>query len=251
MSFRKQIIPVALSIILAYSPVAVLAQSSSSTNYRVDQTIFGTGGDLDATSPNYRSRITIGELTIGNTASPNYQAYAGFNTTDEPYLEMVVTSANIDLGYLDTAATKTASATFYVRAWQAGNYSVRTVSDPPTNSSGGHQIAPLAAQTASVAGTEQFGINLVANTTGGPCNAPANFGANPQQVPDNTFSFGVAATGYDTCGLFKYVKNDIVAQSTKSTSVTIYTLSYIFNIDNATPAGQYTFRHNLVATGTY
>ncbi len=245
MSFRKQILPVALSLILAYSPAAVLAQSSSSTNYRVDQTIFGTGGDLDATSANFRSRITIGELTIGNTTSPNYQAYAGFNTTDEPYLEMVVTSANIDLGYLDTAAAKTASATFYVRAWQAGNYSVRTVSDPPTNSSGGYQITPLAAQTASAAGTEQFGINLVANTS------PTTFGANPQQVPDNTFSFGAAAVGYNTANQYKYVKNDIVAQSTQSTSVTIYTLSYIFNINNATPAGQYTFRHNLVATGTY
>jgi hypothetical protein len=246
MRFLKQTrLTIYLSVLLLSVPTGVFAQSSSSSNYRVDQTIFGTGGDLDATSPNYRSRITIGELTIGNTASPNYQAYAGFNTTDEPYLEMVVTAANIDLGYLDTAAARTANATFYVRAWQAGSYSVRTVSNPPTNTSGGYQLTPLASPTASAAGTEQFGINLVANTS------PTTFGANPQQVPDNTFSFGAAAVGYNTANQYKYVKNDIVAQSTKSTSVTIYTLSYIFNINNATPAGQYTFSHNLVATGTY
>lgn len=245
MRVQRQILSGVISLLLIVTPITVAAQSSSSTNYRVDQTIFGTGGDLDATSPGYRSRVTIGELTIGNTASPNYQAYAGFNTTDEPYLEMVVTAANIDLGYLDPTAAKTATATFYVRAWQAGSYSVRTTSNPPTNPSGGHQLTPLAAATASSAGTEQFGINLVANTS------PASFGANPQQVPDNTFSFGAAAVGYNTANQYKYVKDDIVAQSTKSTSVTIYTLSYIFNINNATPSGQYTFVHNLVATGTY
>ena len=89
---------------LVLMPFRIHAQSSSSTNYRVDQTFFGSGGELDASSTNYRARQSAGELTIGNTASANYQAFAGFNTTDEPYLEFFVTASNIDLGYLDTAA---------------------------------------------------------------------------------------------------------------------------------------------------
>lgn len=234
----------------AYAVCPSGAQSCSST-YRVDQTFFGSGGELNACSTGgtgYCSKQTAGELGIGNTCSAGgtgYCAYAGFNTTDDPYLEFVVTGNNIDLGYLDTGSTKTANGTFAVRAWQAGGYVVTTEADPPTNASGGHQITPLASQTASATNNEQFGINLVANT------APTTFGAVPAQSPDNTFSFGQVATGYDTANLYKYVKGDPIALSTKSTSITVYTISYIFNINNVTPSGQYTFRHILVATGTY
>lgn len=227
------------------SASSVSAQSSSSGNYRVDQTFFGSGGETDLNSTNYSGRATAGELAIGETSSLNYRAYAGFNTTDEPYIEFVVTGDNIDLDYLDTAQAKTANGTFYVRAWQSNGYVVRTESDPPTNTFGNQQLTPLSTPTTSVPGTEQFGINLVANTS------PATFGAAPQQVPDNSFSFGAAATGYDIANNYKYVKGDVVAQSPRSTSVTIYTLSYLFNIDEETPSGQYDFSHVLVATATY
>jgi hypothetical protein len=243
--YKQTAFSLALGVILALSPAFVYAQSSSSNNYRVDQTLFGTGGELDAQSDSYRARQTVGELGVGQTDSANYRAFAGFNTTDEPFIEFVVTSANIDLGYLSPNSASTATGTFYVRAWQAGGYVVRSESDPPTNTAGsGSQIAPLTTPTGSSPGTEQFGINLVDNS--GP-----NIGANPQQVPDNTFSFGVAEPDYDTPNLFKHVKGDIVARSLTSTSVTIYTVSYLFNINETTPAGQYTFRHNLVATATY
>lgn len=236
-----------MGVVLSFGlPLAAHAQSSSSTNYRVDQTFFGSGGELDASSTNYRAKQSAGELAIGNACSTSYCAWAGFNTTDDPYIEMVVTGNNIDLGYLDTGSTKTANGVFAVRAWQSGGYVVRTEADPPTNTASiAHPIAPLASQTAAAAGTEQFGINLVANS------APASFGADPQQSPDNTFSFGAAATGYDTPDVFKYAKGDVVAQSTTSTSITVYTISYIFNISNLTPAGQYNFAHTLVVTGTY
>ena len=242
---RHQRLTLALAVLLAVAPVRAFAQSSSSTNYRVDQTIFGTGGELDAQSSNFRSRQTAGELTIGQTDSTNFRAFAGFNTTDEPFIEFVVTGSNIDLGYLSTSYASTASGTFYVRAWQAGGYVIRTESDPPTNPSGsGHQIAPMSTPSASTPGTEQFGINLVDNTT-------PDVGANPQQNPDNTFSFGTAAANYGTPDTFTYNKGDAIAQAVQSTSVTVYTISYIFNINDVTPAGEYTFRHILVATGTY
>lgn len=240
----KQWISFGAALVMLFSPAPILAQSSSSSNYRVDQTFFGTGGELDAQSTSYRARQTLGELTIGNTSSTNYQAYAGFNTTDEPFIEFVVTAASIDLGYLSTSSASTGTGTFYVRAWQASGYVVRTVSDPPTNAQGGHQIAPLSSPTASSPGTAQFGINLKDNST-------PDVGAEPQQVPDATFSFGQASTGYNIANQFKYVKGEPVAESTRSTSITIYTISYLFNISDVTPSGQYTFNHILVATGTY
>lgn len=219
---------------------------SCSNSYSTDQTFFGSGGELNACSAGgtgYCSKQTAGELAIGNTAGTAYQAYAGFNTTDVPFLEFVVTAANINLGVLNTGTTATANGTFSVRAWQSGGYTVVTTSNPPKN--GSYTMVALASPTASAAGTEQFGINLVANTS------PATFGAAPQQLPDSTFSFGTAEPGYNTANLYKYVKNDIIARATKSTSVTTYTVSYIFNINSKTPGGTYTFNHILVATGTY
>lgn len=234
----------------------VFADSSASPNYRVDQTFFGSGGELDANSANYRAKQTAGEVGVGNTASANYQAYAGFNTTDEPFIEFFVTTSNVDIGYLDTASATTTTGTFYVRAWQAEGYAVRTEADTPKNIHGAYNLAPMSAGGASSPGTEQFGINLVKNTNflncPGPSPAPScDLGSDPQQVPDPTFSFGTAEAGYNTSNNFRYNKGDVVARSTKSTSVTIYTISYLYNISPTTPAGEYSFAHNLVATATY
>lgn len=122
-------------------------------------------------------------------------------------------------------------------------YVIQTASDPPRNSN--YFLNPMATQAASSAGTEQFGINLVANTS------PATFGADPVQYPDNTFSFGTVASGYDTPNLYKYVKYDTVANSARSSGTSIYTVSYIYNVGTTTAGGTYTFNHVLVATATY
>ncbi len=244
---NKQWRVVALAILFVFLPFRAYADSSSSTNYKVDETFFGSGGELNACSGNYCSKQTAGELGVGDTSSANYQAYAGFNTTDEPFIEFVVTSSSVDLGYLDTATATTTTGQFYVRAWQAEGYVVRNEGDLPTNPSGGHQLTGLTSATASSPGTEQFGINLVKNTNF--CGSGCDVGADPVQA--NSFSFGQAETGYDTPAQFKYNKGDIIARSTRSTSVTIYTVSYLFNISDVTPAGSYVFHHVMVATGTY
>jgi len=220
---------------------------SCSTNYQVDETYFGNGGELNACSTNYCSKQSAGETAVGNTASTNYQAQAGFNTNRAPSLTFIVNNANVDLGTLTPGATATTTGTFSVESYLAGGYAVTTQSDPPQN--GSYHLTALSSPTASNSSQEQFGINLVANTVG--CSAPANFGANPVQVPDSTFSFGAAATGYNTCGLFKYHKGDTIASSSKSSGETDYTISYIFNVTNVTPGGIYTFRHILVATSTF
>lgn len=240
---NKQRLAIGVALLLLCMPLRLYAQSSSSPNYRVDQTFFGSGGEINACSGSYCSRQSAGELGVGNTASNSYQAYAGFNTTDEPFLEFVVTGANIDLGYLSTTQATTATGTFYVRAWQAGSYAVRTESDPPTNTAGGgSQITPLSSPTTSSPGTEQFGINLRDNSS-------PDVGTDPQQV--HSFSTGTVASGYNTVNNFKHVKGDIIAQSTSSSGTTIYTISYLFNISEITKSGQYRFNHILVATGTY
>lgn len=250
----------ALVLIVGY-PAIVSAvcsdpnQQSCSPSYGVSETFFGTGGQLcdptggTGTSPNYCAKSSVGELGVGNTLSPLYQAQAGFNTNREPWLAIVVTSANVNAGVLTPGSTAHATAAFSVGTYLASGYVVQVVGPAPTNS--GHQLTPITTAAASNATQEQFGMNLVANSTGCATPAPANFGSNPVQVPDSTFSFGSAYTGYDTCGKFQYNSGDIIAHSLKSSGETDYTISYIFNITNLTPGGTYTASQSLVATSTF
>lgn len=237
---------VVLVLVLIFSvvPCAVVsAQQASSTNYSTKEYYFGTGGETNQTSTNYKSRSATGALGVGNTSSTNYAAAAGSITPQDEYIELVVNASTLNLGVQSLSAASTGTATFYVKAYVASGYVVRNASTGPTY--GGYTMASPSSLTASAVGTEQFGINLVANTL------PATFGANAVQVPDNTFSFGTAATGYNTTNQYKYVNGDTIAQSTKSSGQTTFTISYIMNISTVTRAGTYTMNHILVATGTY
>ena len=236
---------VAALFVIGISTFAYAAQSSS-TNYSVDEAFFGAGGELNVCSTSYCAKQAAGEMGVGRTSSTNYSAQSGFNTFRTPSLTFSVTGGSADLGVLSTGATSRTTNTFSVKSYLAGGYVVQTVSDPPTTSGvGSHMLTNLTSQTAASAGTEQFGINLVANTL------PASFGADPVQVPDASFSFGAAASGYNTANVYKYVKGDVVAESLKSSGQTDYTISYIYNISSLTQAGTYAFNHILVATSTF
>ena len=250
MTFWKKIgnsFVLSLLIVISTSPIATALQSTSA-NYGIDQAVFGSGGELNACSASYCAHQSVGETAAGNSTSANYQIQAGGTETDrQPYIEFIVNGTNTDVGTLTTTTTATTTGTFSVKTYLASGYTVVNAAAGPQNS--GYVMNGLTSATASSPGTEQFGINLVANTAG--CGAPATFGAAPSQAPDSTFSFGQAAPGYNTCGLFKYVNGDVVALSNSSSGTTNYTISYIFNISPITPGGVYTFHHVLVATSTF
>jgi hypothetical protein len=193
--FRRYILAAVLFVaVMTVLPIKAFAQTSS-TNYKIEESHFGPGAELDANSAHYNAQQSVGEETIGNTSSTNYQANGGFNTKDDPYLEVSVTGGNTDLGTLSPSSTSTTTSTFYVRAYLASGYSVIINSDPPTYNT--HQITPMPSQAAASPGTEQFGINLKANTS------PTAFGADPSQAPDSSFGYGYAVAGYDTSNVYK------------------------------------------------
>lgn len=226
----------------------VTGQQSCSGSYGVQEVFFGGGGTLDTTcSSSYCAKQSLGETAIGTSSSSSYLAHAGFNTKREPYIQINVSSTSVNLGLLSTSSTATGTATFSVKAYLTSGYNVVTDSAAPAY--GSHTLASLATPSSAAVGVEQFGINLVNNTTA--CGAPTNFGANPVQVPSTNFSFGTTATNYSTCGKFIYNNGDIIASSTQSSGETDYTISYIANISNVTPAGQYIMNQTLVATGTF
>jgi len=219
------------------------AQQTCSTTYCSNEYYFGTGGEVDLNSTNYSGRAGTGSLGVGESSSSSYSTQAGFLTAQEEYLEMIVNTATIDLGTLTTSSAATGTGTFFVRAYTSSGYYVKTMSDPPTN--GSVTLAPMTVAAASSPGTEQFGINLVSNTS------PTTFGANPAPSPDVTFGYGAAATGYDTANMFKYNVGDTIATAPKGVGKTDFTISYIANISPISKGGVYTVDHVLVVVATF
>jgi hypothetical protein len=171
-------------------------------------------------------------------------------TPNEPFLEMNIDTSAVDMGTVDVSTTQTGQADFHVRAYTDSGYTVQAVSQPPSYTSGGHThtLTAMSSQGSSAAGTEQFGINLVHNTS------PATFGNDPSPQPNGTYATGIAAPGYDTANQFKYVVSDVIAKTPSGSSgwgLTNYTISYIANASIITPAGRYTMVQDLVAVATY
>lgn len=233
-----------IALVLLFVPAFTFAQSSS-TSYRVNEATFGSGGDVNASSASYNARGSVGDLGVGESTSASYAAFAGSVTPSDEYLELNVTGGTVDLGTLTTTSTGTGTATFYVRTYLNSGYVVKTMSGSLAN--GAKVLTPMTTAGSSTQGTEQFGINLVANTS------PATMGAVPAQVPSTTFANGVAATGYNTANTYKYNTGDTIASSSSARAwgQTNYTISYIANISNITPGGQYTVDHDIVVVPTF
>lgn len=232
------------AVLLVAAVIPVSAQSAS-TNYQVNESFFGAGGELDSSSANYRAKQSAGETTVGNAASANYQFYGGFNTTDQPLLEFAVNGGTYDLGFLDAISTGAAVASFTVRNYLSSGYTVLLRgASPATTAGSGHTLTALTVPTGSTPGTEQFGVNLTANTN------PA-IGTAVSQSPDSSFGTGDAASDYATANLFKFVDGDTIAFSNKSSGQTNYWMSMIANVSRDTPAGQYGGSLNIQVVPTF
>jgi hypothetical protein len=247
-SFNQIVRPIFIVSILLFFPTSIMAQTSSSNNYQIEEAQFGTGGEVESCSGNqFCAHSSTGSLGVGGTSSTNYDATGGFLTDNAPFLEMVVGTTSVDLGTLETSTTATGNASFSIRTYVSEAYSVFTASPPPTNNNA--QLDPMGTPSASVPGTEQFGINLVDNSD-------PDIGVNPVNQPDNTFADGEAASGYDTSNQFKYNQGDVIARSaatagTQAVGLTDYTISYIANASSITEGGIYTMNHILVVVPTF
>ena len=231
-------------VVLAYTAPALAAQSNSA-NYGVSEVNFGSGGEVRGCSTTFCARQSAGDLVVGNTKGTQYQAEAGGVTNRTPYLELVVASGVIDLGEISAIETKSGTKPFTVRTYLASGYVVNVTGTPLKNKTSGYELNAMSG-TASALGTEQFGINLADNSL-------PDIGASPVQVPDGTFSFGKANTGYATANSYKFVSGDTVANSdtTNGNGQTDYTMSVIANAATTTPGGRYNTRLTLNVIPTF
>ena len=225
-----------LSGVLADSPVAAL----QSTHYRFDESSVGSGGLIQSSSNNYTATSASGDLAIGSASSANYNVDSGSKTSPDPTLSFRMTGSDVNLGNFRASTPSTTTATFSVSNYTSYGYVVHMTGEPPAN--GQHSIAPMTETGPSQPGTDQFGINLVANTS------PKSFGANPDQ---GQFGFGTASPNYGTSNQFRFVSGEVIASAPKSSGVTNYTISYLVNVASLTRGGKYESRQTLIVTGTY
>ncbi|GAC1391585.1 MAG: hypothetical protein NVSMB46_04690 [Candidatus Saccharimonadales bacterium] len=228
-------------------PANVFAQQASSPNYRVNEVQFGTGGN-NGTSASYQAQSSVGSLGSGSSSSTKFTSKNGFLTQNEEYLEINVISGSVDLGTLSTSSTSYGSGSFYVRSYTSSGYSVISLSQPPTNPSG-NILKKKAVLGAPIAGTEEYGINVVSNPN--VCGASCNVGADPVAVPSTAFANGAAAAGYNTSGQFKYNPGDTIASASNGNGQTNYTVSVEASITGVTPAGAYTTNQDLLVVTSY
>lgn len=244
--FRWTIITAMLFLVVMTTRQVIVMAQGASPGYRIDESYLGPGGELESGSTNFS--VQAGQQSVGNTGtvegtSTNYRTQGGATTTNDPTLRCAINTSSLNLGALSIATTATATASFSVLNYTSYGYNVSIIGNTPGN--GGYNLTNMSSNAASSTGTEQFGINLVANTS------PTVFGSNPAQIPDSTFSFGTAAANYNTSNSFRYVSGETVATAPKSSGQTDFTISYIVNVSTTTPGGSYNGNQVIVCTGTY
>lgn len=229
---------VGASVVFGYS--STVHAELESPNYKFEESTIGSGSMVQSNSANYQSTHALGDVAVGEAASANYQVQAGSKTSPDPTLTVQINSSAASFGSFSPTNASMATASFSVSNYTAFGYVVQIEGSPPKN--GSRTIPALATEASSNPGTEQFGINLVANT------APMSIGANPDQ---GQFGQGVAHPDYATPNKYRYNSGDIIASAPKSSGLTKFTVSYLVNVAPLTKGGAYKTNQTIIVIGTY
>lgn len=218
----------AVSLIISSGFGVAHAETLTSPHYKATETQFGS--TQQSCSGQYCAQASIGDGTTATSGAETSTVKLEDVTNNVPQMDVSIESGASNLGVLSTQATATKTTTIRIRNYLTGGYSLQIIGDPPKYD--GHALHTETEPTASSAGLEQFGINVVANTS------PV-VGANPVQIPDGQGDFGIVNDNYHFSNLFMYTSQATIAHSKKDSGHTDYTISMIVNISNSTPAGHY------------
>ena len=235
------VLAVGVLFVGAGSRVFAVSDTSTSTHYQTTGLQFGSSDTGQNCSTQYCATAGVGGAA-GDSSSTSYVSSFGPATGSDPLLEVMVVGGISDLGTFDSGQVSTKTIVVKVRNYLSSGYVVQIIGKTPTYA--GHSITSLATPSASAPGTEQFGVNAVANSSPG-------VGADPVQVPSSQTSFGKVSANYATANKFMYQSGDVIASSTKSSGETDYTISMIINVSNTTPAGKYSSDFSAVVVPAY
>jgi hypothetical protein len=143
-----------------------------------------------------------------------------------------------DMGQLNAESTLQAQSQMAVGTNASGGFAITANGD--TLSAGTNVIDAPSTPTVSTPGTNQFGINLVAN------NSPS-----VGNDPEGTWQNAIPAPDYGVPNQFKYVPGDVVAYSPDVSLMKKFTVSYIVNSREDLRAGVYTTTITYIASGRF
>lgn len=143
-----------------------------------------------------------------------------------------------DMGDLGADSTLTAQSQMAVGTNATGGFAITANGSPPA--AGTNVINAPTVPTTSAHGTNQFGINLVAN------NQPI-VGSDPE----GTWANAVASPDYSIPNKYKYVDGDVVAFSPNVSLMKKFTVSYILNSSPNLRAGVYSTTITFIASGRF
>ena len=220
--------------------LGAMAEALQSSHYQFNETSLGGIGTTKTQSTGFQALTSGGIIGFGSSVGITKQVATGHETTSDPALSFAVASSSLNFGNFSAGTTSTTTSTFAVSDYTSYGYVVQVLGSAPSN--GGHTITTMSSTGVSTAGTEQFGINLVANTS------PSSLGANPDH---GQFGFGSATSNYGTTNNYRFVSGETIASAPKSSGVTVYTISYIINVSSITPGGQYAGSQTILCTATF
>ncbi|NOR86425.1 MAG: hypothetical protein GQ527_02330 [Bacteroidales bacterium] len=198
----------------------------SSANYEIFADAFGSGGDSNLSSLNYFMVGSTGEVAMGFAESSSFRLNSGVPSIKrQPSIGITVSPDQISLGMLSSTSVASNSHGISSYSNSKTGYVLKVYGETLTTAATDDIDAIGASSAASNPGTEQFGINLVANTV------PA-VGAAP------VLRKAIIDADYGTVNQFAFLDGDTMATATKPSNDT-FTASYIANISAGTAAGQY------------
>lgn len=196
-----------------------------SSGYKIWLDTLGSGGGR-INSDNYQIDSNLTSQTQDNAQSASFTERFDFAPiAAEPSIGFSVQSAALNFGELSASSTAYSSHTFSAYTNSTSGYTIRVYGEPLKNSY--YTLAAIGqVPENSLSGTEQFGINLVSNST-------------PVLGADPVGGSGQAAVNYNIVNKYAYYEGDVIAQASSYTYQTDFTVSVIVNIADDTPAGQY------------
>lgn len=191
--------------------------------------IDSTSGGGQSSSGIYSLQSSFGEELTGNaTSSTNFQTNSNLvSIGSEPALGFTVAGGPMNFGMLSPLSTSFSNHTIAGYTSGSHGYDIMLSAEPPRRTDGQTLTAIGGIASSSTPGTEQFGINLAANT------APVFVGAVP------VGGHGEASVVYGVPNQYAYQPGDIIAFSDTQSANTIYTVTMMMNISGATAAGSY------------
>lgn len=171
------------------------------------------GGAAFSTSGNFGAAAYVPPVLsfcVAVTVSTNCSSYSGTLGT---------------FGELSNVQTRSLTTEMAAGTNDPTGYRIYVIGN--TMTSGNSIIEPLSTQFPSVAGINQFGINLRKN--------------NNPSIGENVQGSGVGnvLSGYNTPDQYRFVSGEAVAEATSASDYNKYTVSYIVNVTPQTRAGVY------------